>query len=75
MKARLIQQKDSNFHAYIDSETTYEGVKSGRLAFDEHNKSRISHYLIPASVFERLLELDKKNDSITKEETDASNNG
>lgn len=75
MKARLIQRKDSTFHAYIDNEVTYDGVKSGRLTWDEHHKSKITHYLIPASVFERLLELDKKNDAAVKEETDASNNG
>ena len=59
MKARLIQRKDRSFHAYIDNEATYEGVKSGKLKWDEHHKSKITHYLIPASVFERLLELDK----------------
>lgn len=75
MKARLIQRKDSTFHAYIDNEDTYEGVKSGRLTWAEHKKSKITHYLIPASVFERLLELDKKNDAIVKEKTNDSNNG
>lgn len=74
MKARLIQNRNKTFHAYIDNEATYEGVKSGRLTWDEHKKSKITHYLIPASVFERLLALDKKNDSMTKEETDASDN-
>lgn len=75
MKARLIQQKDRTFHAYIDNEVTYEGVKSGRLSFKDIHKSKITHCLIPASVFERLLELDKKNDSVVKEKNDVSING
>lgn len=75
MKARLIQSRDRGFHAHIDDEDTYEGVKSGKLRFEEYHKSRITHYVVPASVFERLLALDKKNDSITKEETDVPSNG
>jgi hypothetical protein len=76
MKARLIQRKDSTFHAYIDNEGIYAGLKSGRLAWDDHKKSQITHYVVPASIFERLLELDKKNDTVTKEaETIDSSNG
>ena len=72
MKARLIQRKDRGFHAYIDTEDVYEGVKSGKLSWDEHNKSKITHYVVPASVFERLMALDKEKDSI-KEDDNASN--
>ena len=58
MKARLIRDKDG-FTARIDSEAVYLGIKSGKLAFDEHHKKDIRYYMIPASVFERLLEMDR----------------
>ena len=74
MKARLIQNRNKTFHAYIETEEIYEGVKSEKLSWDEVKKSKITHYLVPASVFERLLELDRKNDSMLKEETNDSDN-
>lgn len=58
MKARLIRDRNG-FTARIDSEAVYQGIKSGRLTFDEHRKSDIRYYMIPASVFERLLEMDR----------------
>ena len=64
-KARLIQKNDGTFRAYIENEEVYNGIKSGRLSFEDHHKRKISHYLVPASVFERLLALDKHHD-ITK---------
>lgn len=75
MKARLIHRKDRGFYAEMTDEEMYNGVKSGKLHWDETQKSRITHYLVPASVFERLIELDKKNDAAVKEETDVPNNG
>lgn len=61
-KARLIQKNDGTFRAYIENEEVYNGIKSGRLSFEDHHKRKISHYLIPASVFDRLLALDKHHD-------------
>lgn len=58
MKARLIQEKNG-FTARIDDEAVYQGIKSGRLKFDDIHKKSILYYRIPASVFERLLEMDR----------------
>lgn len=58
MKARLIRDRNG-FTARIDNEAVYQGIKSGRLAFDEHHKKDIRYYMIPASVFDRLLEMDR----------------
>ena len=58
MKARLIRERNG-FTARIDNEAVYWGIKSGKLAFEEHHKKDIRYYMIPASVFERLLEMDR----------------
>lgn len=58
MKARLIQEKNG-FTARIDDEAVYQGIKSGRLEFKEEHKKDIRYYRIPASVFDRLLEMDR----------------
>lgn len=58
MKAKLIRERNG-FTARIDDEAVYQGIKSGRLAFEEHHKKDIRYYMIPASVFERLLEMDR----------------
>lgn len=58
MKARLIHEKNG-FTARIDNEAVYQGIKSGKLDFKEEHKKSILYYRIPASVFERLLEMDR----------------
>lgn len=58
MKAKLIRDKNG-FTARIDSEAVYLGIKSGKLVFEEHHKKDIRYYMIPASVFERLLDMDR----------------
>ncbi len=58
MKAKLIRDKNG-FTARIDNEAVYLGIKSGKLAFEEHHKKDIRYYMIPASVFDRLLEMDR----------------
>ena len=58
MKARLIRDKNG-FTARIDNEAVYLGIKSGKLGFKEEHKKDIRYYMIPASVFERLLEMDR----------------
>ena len=58
MKARLIRDRNG-FTARIDDEAVYQGIKSGKLVFEEHHKKDIRYYMIPASVFDRLLEMDR----------------
>lgn len=64
MKVRLLNTNGRfGQHAtgYIQDEATYESVKNGELDWSDLNKAKITHYTIPASVFERLLELDRNN--------------
>ena len=49
-------------HGLIEDEATYEGVKEGRLNWEK--TKRITHYVIPQSVFMRLLELDKASEKM-----------
>lgn len=49
-------------HGLIEDEATYEGVKEGRLNWEK--TKRITHYVIPQSVFIRLLELDKASEKM-----------
>ena len=44
---------------FIDDEEMYEKVKSEELGWSENKKEQITHYIIPASVFNRLLKLDQ----------------
>ena len=60
MKARINLKENHRGHGYygvMDTEEQYEAVKEGRLKWEE--SKRVTHYLVPASVFPRLLKLDR----------------
>lgn len=57
MKAKLIH-RGKGFQGYMEDEVTYEKVKYGASYFN--HKEQITHYVIPASVFERLIDLDRR---------------
>lgn len=72
MKARLISNKERGFHGLINDEATYEAVKHGRINWKQ--KDKITHYIIPASVFERLVKLDRSAVNIPSATNDEVSN-
>ena len=61
MKARINLAKfpegRPGYYAMIENEAQYERVLNADLSYEK--SKRVTHYLVPASVFERLLALDK----------------
>ena len=60
MKARINLKENhrgQGYYGVMDTEEQYEAVKEGRLKWEE--SKRVTHYLVPASVFPRLLKLDR----------------
>lgn len=61
MKARIDLAKfpegRPGYYAMIENEAQYERVLNADLSYEK--SKRVTHYLVPASVFERLLALDK----------------
>lgn len=61
MKARINLAKfpegRPGYYAMIENEAQYERVLNADLSYEK--SKRVTHYLVPASVFERLLKLDR----------------
>lgn len=68
MKARIkLDQfpestKGQRYYGLINNEAEYERVKNSDL--DYERSKRVTHYLVPASVFERLLALDRSSEKM-----------
>lgn len=66
MKARIkLDQfpestKGQRYYGLINNEAEYERVKNSDLDYEK--SKRVTHYLVPASVFERLLDLDRTSE-------------
>ena len=60
MKATREYVRSKCFTGHIEDEAMYERVKNGEVDWKPHLKSQIGYYRIPATVFERLLELDRR---------------
>lgn len=63
MSKNRLKSIHSNFHngfiGTISDEDIYEDVKNGNKDWKPHIKSKMTAITIPASVFYRLMELDK----------------
>lgn len=61
MKARINLAKfpegRPGYYAMMEDEVQYERVLNSELGYEK--SKRVTHYLVPASVFERLLALDR----------------
>ena len=53
----------TGFIGQITDEAAYEGVKTGTLDWKPHVKANMESIQIPASLFYRLMELDKSTGS------------
>ena len=66
MKARINLAKfpegRPGYYAMIENEAQYERVLNADLGYEK--SKRVTHYLVPASVFERLLALDKCSEKL-----------
>ena len=66
MKARIKldrfpeKSKGQCYYGLINNESEYECVKN--YTFEYEKSKRVTHYLVPASVFERLLGLDRTSE-------------
>lgn len=49
---------------HIEDIEMYEDVKSGKKKWKDHVYNKITHIRIPKEVFEKLLELDRKDDVV-----------
>lgn len=58
MKAILVGSREG-FRGVMETEEVYESILLGKTDFTSEQKHKITHYTIPASVFERLLKLDR----------------
>lgn len=67
MKARINLAKfpegRPGYYAMIENEAQYERVLNADLSYEK--SKRVTHYLVPASVFERLLALDRCREKLT----------
>lgn len=63
MKAIRATNNGKGFTGHMVDEDMYEKVKHGELAWKPHIKECITHYAVPAEVFERLLKLDLEQGS------------
>lgn len=66
MKARINLAKfpegRPGYYAMIENEAQYERVLNADLSYEK--SKRVTHYLVPASVFERLLALDRCSEKL-----------
>ena len=66
MKARINLAKfpegRPGYYAMIENEAQYERVLNADLSYEK--SKRVTHYLVPASVFERLLALDRGREKL-----------
>lgn len=66
MKARIKLEKfpegTPGYYAMMKNEAEYERVKN--YTFEYERSKRVTHYLVPASVFERLLNLDRASEKM-----------
>lgn len=68
MKARIKLEefpestKGHRYYGLMENEAQYERVKN--FTFDYEKSKRVTHYLVPASVFERLLNLDRASEKM-----------
>jgi hypothetical protein len=68
MKARIkLDQfsestKGQRYYVLINNEAEYERVKNADLTYEK--SKRVTNYLVPASVFERLLALDRSSEKM-----------
>lgn len=66
MKARInlskFPQGRPGYYAMMENEAQYEHVRDGVAAYEK--SKRVTHYLVPASVFERLLNLDRASEKM-----------
>ena len=62
MKAITAKHNGKGFTGHIEDEDTYNKVKDGELTWKPHIKKQITHYRIPAAVFERLMQLDRERE-------------
>ena len=66
MKARINLTKfpegRPGYYAMMEDEAQYERVKNYDLLYER--TKRVTHYLVPASVFERLLNLDRASEKM-----------
>lgn len=53
--------KKQGFRAVIESEAEYNDILLGNKDIKPEHREKVTHYDIPAPVFERLLDLDRKN--------------
>ena len=66
MKARIKldqfpeSSKGQRYYGLIEDTAQYERVKN--YTFEYEKSKRVTHYLVPASVFERLLNLDRTSE-------------
>ena len=66
MKARIKldefpeSTKGQRYYGLIENEAEYERVKNSDLSYEK--SKRVTHYLVPTSVFERLLNLDRTSE-------------
>ena len=61
-KVKAIHDR-TGFIGQITDEAAYEGVKAGTLDWKPHVKAKMESIQIPASLFYRLMELDKSTGS------------
>lgn len=59
MKAILIGSREG-FRGVLETEQIYEDILLENTDFTPEQKNKITHYTIPATVFERLLKLDRE---------------
>ena len=66
MKARInltkFPQGRPGYYAMMENEAQYNHVRDGVAEYER--SKRVTHYLVPASVFERLLALDRSSDKM-----------
>ena len=68
MKARIKldqfpeKNKGQCYYGLINNEAEYERVKNYDLLYER--TKRVTHYLVPASVFDRLLKLDRASEKM-----------
>lgn len=66
MKARInltkFPQGRPGYYAMMENEAQYNHVRDGVAEYER--SKRVTHYLVPASVFERLLALDRSREKM-----------
>lgn len=68
MKARIRldqfpkSDKGHRYYGLMEDEAQYERVKNHNILYER--SKRVTHYLVPASVFDRLLKLDRASEKM-----------